>query len=175
MLKHVIYTIFMLPEIWSVTDIVFCHFGHLLPFYSANNLKNQNFEKVRKTPGDIIILLLCTTNVNVNHMKYGSWDMEHKSHIFFLFLTIFCPFTPPIPSSSPKTHKKKFWKNEKRPGHIIILGMCAINENHIMYNSWDMEHDRQNFFSIWTIFYPFTALPTQKFKILKKWNKCLEI
>ena len=30
-----------------------------LPFYSPNNLKNQNFKKLKKMPGDIIILHMC--------------------------------------------------------------------------------------------------------------------
>ena len=41
-----------------------------LPFYPSNNLKNQNFEKLRKTPGDIIILHMCA--INDSHMMYGS-------------------------------------------------------------------------------------------------------
>ena len=32
--------------------------------------ENQNFEKMKKTPGDIIILQICT--INDNHMIYGS-------------------------------------------------------------------------------------------------------
>ena len=32
--------------------------------------------------------------------------------------------------------------------------MCNINDSHMMYGSWDMEHDRQNFLSFWTIFWP---------------------
>ena len=41
-------------------------------------------------------------------------------------------------------------------------------------------HNRQSFFSCWTIFCPLTPLPsppltTQKIKILKKWKKHLEI
>ena len=50
----------------------FCHFvifSYFLPFYPTN-LKNQNFEKIEKMPGDIIILHLCTTNDN--HMMYGA-------------------------------------------------------------------------------------------------------
>ena len=42
----------------------------LLPFYPTNNLKNQNFEKMKKMCGDIIVLHLCTTNEN--HMMHGS-------------------------------------------------------------------------------------------------------
>ena len=31
--------------------------------------------------------------------------------------------------------------------------MCAINNNHMIYGSWDMEHDKQNFLLFWTIFF----------------------
>ena len=36
----------------------------------TNNLKNLDFQEVKKTLGEIIILLLCTTNDD--HMMYGS-------------------------------------------------------------------------------------------------------
>ena len=45
-----------------------------------------------------------------------------------------------------------------------------------MYGSWDMVCDRCNcYFSFWAVFCPFTPLTAQKFKILKKWKKTLEI
>ena len=47
----------------------FCHLGPFSAFYPANNPKNQNREKIKKTPGDII-LQMCT--INDNHMMYGS-------------------------------------------------------------------------------------------------------
>ena len=49
----------MIPEIWSTTDGIFSHFG---PFFALlhplppKNPENQTFEKMKKTPGDIIIL-----------------------------------------------------------------------------------------------------------------------
>ena len=64
---------------------------------------------------------------------------------------------------------------KKQPGDIIILHLCTINDNHIMYGSWDMESDEQNFLSFWTIFCPFNPLTTRKIKILKKWKIQLEI
>ena len=60
----------MVPEIWSVTDKFFCHFGPFLLFYHPNNPKNQNFVKMKKQPGDIIILHKYT--INDNHMMYVS-------------------------------------------------------------------------------------------------------
>ena len=54
-------------------------------------MKNQNFEKMKKTPRDIIILHLCTTNNN--HMRYGSWYMKLDRPNFLSFWVIFYPFT----------------------------------------------------------------------------------
>ena len=59
----------MVPQIWSTTDRIFCHFGLFLALLPTNNLKNENFEKMKKLLGDIIILHKCTTNDN--HMMYG--------------------------------------------------------------------------------------------------------
>ena len=59
---------------------------HFLPFYSPNNLKNQNFEKLRKIPGDIIISHMCT--INNNHIWYivpEIWSVTER---------IFCHFGP---------------------------------------------------------------------------------
>ena len=54
---------------------------------------------------------------------------------------------------------------------IIFLHMCTINDNHMMYGSWDMEYDRQKFLSFRTFFWPFMPLTTWKIKILKKMKK----
>ena len=43
---------------------------------------------------------------------------------------------------------------EKRPKAIIILQMCTINDSHMMYGSWDIEHNR-DFFVILDHFLPF--------------------
>ena len=48
----------------------FVIFGYFLHFDSLNHLKNRIFEKMKKLPGDIIILHMCT--INENHMMYGS-------------------------------------------------------------------------------------------------------
>ena len=40
------------------------------PFYPTNNPKGQNFEKMKTTPGDIVILHKCTKNHD--HMLYCS-------------------------------------------------------------------------------------------------------
>ena len=68
---------------------------HFLPFYPTNTPKNQNFEKMKKTPEDIIILLMCTKNHY--HLRYCSWDMAcDECNFYFSFWAIFCLFSPKI-------------------------------------------------------------------------------
>ena len=59
-----------------------------LPFYSTNNPKNQNFEQMKKTPGDIISLSLRTTNDDVWLLRYGVQQTKN----FFVILDQFLLF-----------------------------------------------------------------------------------
>ena len=43
-------------------DKIFCHFGPFFALLPPNNPKNQNFEKMKNLPGDIIILHKCIKN-----------------------------------------------------------------------------------------------------------------
>ena len=99
-----------------------------------------------------------------------SWDKRHDRENFFSFWGHFLPFKPHY-----QTRKSKFWKNKKNSPGGIIFHTCVVNDIHMMYSSWDMECNRQNFLSFWTIFCPFTPLTTQKIKIFKKWKKLLDI
>ena len=118
---------------------------HFLPFYPPSNPKNQNLDKLKKMPGDVIILHMCT--INDNHMMYSSWNMKHERQNFLSLWTVFCLFTLPT-TQQIKILKK--WKS----GDIIILHICTINDNHMMHCSWNMKHDRQ-FFVIMDCFLPF--------------------
>ena len=59
---------------------------------------------------------------------------------------------------------------EKMPD-MLILHTCTINENHIMYGSWDMESDRQNYFG--PIFFPFYLFSNQQNYHFEKLKKAL--
>ena len=87
---------------WQLYDVWFLRYqvqqaeffvilDYFFPFYPLNNLKNQQFEKMKKTHGDIIILHMCT--INDSHMMYGFWDMEHDRHNFYHFGPIFALLT----------------------------------------------------------------------------------
>ena len=64
--------------------------GHILLFHPTHIPKNQNFEKMKKMPGYIIILDKCTMNEN-----HDVWFLGYGVEQNFLSLwTSFCPFTP---------------------------------------------------------------------------------
>ena len=94
-----------------------------------------------------------------------TWSMTHI--IFLSFWTAFSPFTP------LRTWKVKVLKNWKKiTGDIIILQKCTKSHDHMLYCSLDMAHNGFNcYFSIWTIFCPFTSLTAQNIKTLKKNEK----
>ena len=121
----------MVSEIWRVTD-------KSLSFYA----RGYRF------------LHLCTTNDD--HIRHGYWDMKCDRQNLLSFWAIFCPFT------LLTTWKIKSTKKEKKTlGDIIILHLCTTNDDHMMYDSWDMEHDR-HFFLILDHFLPFYPLKMWK-------------
>ena len=64
--------------------------GNFRSFFALsppNNLKNQNFEKIKEAAWDIIILHMCT--INDNRMMYDSYDMD-----FLSFWAIFYTCVP---------------------------------------------------------------------------------
>ena len=107
------------------------------------------------------------THLHHKRQSYDVWFLRYWSQQTDFFV-IFNHFLSFYPHNNPKIKISKKWN--KKPGDIIILHMCTINENHMMHSSWDMEHDKQNFLSFWTTFCPFTSLKTLKIKILKIWK-----
>ena len=80
-----------------------------------------------------------------------------------------------LQSDWPKAVLTDLGKMEKMPGDIILLHMCTMSDNHMIYGSWDIQHDRQSFLSFWAISSPLSLLATQKIKTLTKWENILEI
>ena len=138
--------------------VILCYF---LPFYStlppSNNPENQHFEKMEKTLEDIIIVHMNT--INQNHVMYDFWDMERNRQNLFLLWTIFCPFTPPPPPLT--TQRIKILKKWKKPRDIIILHKCTIDDNHMIYGSWDINSNSQNFVIFFALLPPLQS---------KKWK-----
>ena len=101
---------------------------------------------------------MCT--INHNHMVYACWDMG-ATHNFLSFWVTLYSFTPLL---DPKI---KNWKEIRR---YFLFHMCKINKD-----SGDIRRNRQEIFVILGLFCHLILLTNQKIKILKKWEKTLEI
>ena len=114
-------------------------------------------KKLSETPGDIIILHLCTKNLD---MIYSSWDIERdgqKLVILGHFLHFF----------SPKIPLKKILKMLEISSFYSSVPKITI----ISDVRRDTEWDRRNFLSFWGIFLPFYPpdyLENQNFEKMKK-------
>ena len=118
----------------------FCHF---LPFDPLNNSKKSKFwkskKKKKKKKQKILSFYTCVPQMTIIGCMVPEITSRTES---FVILGYFLPFYP-------LTIQKI-----KSPGDIIILNVSIINQNHIMYDPWDMECNRHNF----SYFGPFFAL-----------------
>ena len=96
-----------------------------------NNPENQNFEKMKKTPGDII-LHMCTINEN-----HDVWFLRYRARWteFFLILDHILHF---YPLNNPEN--QNFQKMKKMPGDIIILHKCTKSYDQVM-DVWFLRYD----------------------------------
>ena len=108
--------------------------GNFLSFYPPKTLQKYNFEKLRNTAGDIILLHLCTKNYN--RIISGSLVRSDTERIFLSFSAIFLL----LPHNDPKN--QIFEKKKKLPEDIILLHMCTINVDHMIYGSWNIRCNR---------------------------------
>ena len=108
--------------------------GNFLPFYPPKSPNNQNLKKIKKIPGDTIILQYCTKNYD--YRLYCSWDLVHDGLIVIFHFGL---FLPPLTAQKRKISQK--WKNT---WIIISLHKCTKTHDHILYCSWDMVCDGCN-------------------------------
>ena len=98
--------------------------------------KKSKFWKNGKIPRDIIILHMCTKITIMWCMVPKVQTVRQTDRIFWHFGPSFTPLT---------TQKSTFWKFKRNTWILHILQMCTINDNYMMYGSWDMERNRPNF------------------------------
>ena len=93
----------------------------------------------------------------------GTWSVRQN---FLSFWTIFCPFIPLT------TQKIKILKKKERNTWIYYhLHRCTLNENHMMYGSWEIWSAKDRIFVILGYalpFYPTNSLKIQNFEKMKK-------
>ena len=114
------------------SQFFFLILDHFLLFCLNNDPKK--FEKMKKIPGDTIILHKCTKNNDHIELLFCSWDMARDGcNFYFSFCAIFCRFTA-ITTQRIKITKK--FKQTSRD--IIISQLCTKNYRHMMDGSWCM-------------------------------------
>ena len=100
----------------------FYHFGFFLTFYSSNDLKNENFYKMKKLFGDIIQIQNISPNMMI--MCYIAPEIWCVTDVVFIF------------------HSNLFFVLLPPARDIIILHMCTKNYDDMMYCSRDMVRNR---------------------------------
>ena len=100
---------------WQSYDVWFLRYGawqieffviqdRFLHFFPPMNPENQNFDKMKKTNEDIIILQMCS--INDSHMMYGSRDIQRDN-----FLPFYRPNNPKNQNiEKVKEKKKSIWR-----------------------------------------------------------------
>ena len=155
---------YMVPEMWSTTDIIFVILDHFLrcpPRYGTRKSKLWRNEQHTWRYYHFINVYHKWQSHDIWFLRYDAWRTE-----FFVIWNVFCHFTPLT------TWKIQILKNwQKTPGYIITLHMCAINDNQMMYGSWDIERERQIFLSFWTIFCSFYPRNNPKYQNFEKMKK----
>ena len=113
--------------------------------FSPTKTKKIQILKLKKIPGYIIHLYICT--INENHMSHMMLcDIEHNEQNLLLFQTVFLLF---YPHDNPKN---QHFKNSKRSGDIIISHVSHKRQSH---DVWFLRYQAQQivfFLSFWTIF-----------------------
>ena len=97
-------------------------------------------------------------------LRYRVWETE-----CFVILDYFLHFQPP---NNPEN--QNFEKIKNMTGDIIILQKDTINDNDMMYGSWDMTQDIE-FFVFLGHFLPFYSTNNPKNQNFEKMKKTLEI
>ena len=168
---------------------------HFLPFELPNNLKNQKLKKTKKKKkkkkfwryyhftlvyhkwhhikyASLLITLHEKNFSSYYPFTYANQKLRSYDECFLRykvwqnslsFWAIFCPFNP-LTTRKIKILKKK----KKMPGDIIILHKCTINDNHVIYGSWDMKHDRQIILGLFLHFYSTNNPKNQNFEKIKQ-------
>ena len=100
---------YTVPQIWRLTDVIviFWFWAIFCPFTSLTAQKNQNFKKkMKKTPGDTIILQQCT--------------VPEIWHVMNVITFHFGPFSTLLPSNTACKIKIKSKKKKKKPGVACV-------------------------------------------------------
>ena len=129
----------MFHEIRSETQNLLSFWAIILPFYHPLTIPIIKILKKMKKCLDILSFYTYMCTINEDHMTYGSCNIRCDRQKFLSFSAIFCSFSPLT------TRKIKILKLNKNTWSYYHFAHLHLNNNHMMYGSWDMERNRQNF------------------------------
>ena len=99
---------YTVTEIWCVTDVIIFHFGPFFALLPPNSPTNENFKKMKKTPG---ILSLYTSVPKIMIIWYTVPEICCvRNVIIFSFWAIFLPFYPQLEKSKFKKTEENTWR-----------------------------------------------------------------
>ena len=127
---------YMVPEIWSAPDIIFCHLRSSFPLLPPNSLKNENFKKKKKNTEryhHFTEVYQKSWSYAILFLRYGTWQM----YCYFSFWAILFPFTP-ITAQKMKISKK--WKKAWRYHHFtqVYQKSWSYTILFLRYGTWRM-------------------------------------
>ena len=145
----------MICSSWDIERNILKFFALLSPLKSC---KNQNFEKSKNLLE--ISFYTCVPKITITWCIVPEIRSE-TDRIVCHFGPFFVLLPSPLPLMIPKIKiLKKF--NEKNAWRYYSFTdkwyMCTMNEDHMIYSSWNIRCDRQNFLSFWAIFCPLSPL-----------------
>ena len=138
----------MILGIWCVTDvIVISHFRLFFALYPlppsprlpCNSPRNQSFEKIKKRPGDSIILRMCTKNYD--HMMTWCMVPEIWCVTDVIVTSHFGLFFALLPLTGQKTKISKNWKKhlEISSFYISVPKLWSDGVWFLWYGVWQMD------------------------------------
>ena len=125
------------PEMLSMTDRLFCHFGPFFALLShpTPKIKQPKIPKFWKNKKQLKILSFYTRIPKSTIIWYMVPEKSSTTE-FFVILTIFCLFTP------YKPEKSKFWKNEKNALRYHFTQVYQKSRSYaillLIYGTWQM-------------------------------------
>ena len=140
--------------VWSFW-VIFCPLSQ--PPIPPNNPENQNFEKKWTKHLEMSSLKLAQQKTRPN-----KWCMIIQIWCVTNMFCHFRPFFALLPHYPPNNLENQHFKKMKKPGDIILhmSTISNINQNHIMYDSWNIHGTWQTeFLLILDHFLPFYTSP----------------
>ena len=155
----------MLTQIWSVKDIIFCHFRPFFALFPLYWPQKSIFWKNKKKGLEILAFHTCVPQMTVIWCMVP--EILSATDIIFGHFELFLALLL-LPPNNPENQNFVKIKNTWRYHHFTKVYLKWQS-----YNIWFQWYEvQQDFFCHFgPYFCPFTPLTNQKIKMLKKWRK----